>query len=61
MGIDLGLRLGGVLFEHVLLGGLQHAIQPPQHGERQDDLAVVGLPVITRSRSATDQMKDDNA
>ncbi len=29
--------------EHGLLGGLEHAVQPTQHGERQDHSAVLGL------------------
>jgi hypothetical protein len=32
--------------EHLRLGLLQDAIQAPQDGERQDDLAVVGLLVV---------------
>ncbi len=36
------LRLG----QHLRLGGGQHAVQAPQHGERQDDAAVFGLLVI---------------
>ena len=34
------------LRQHGGLGGFQHAIEPPQHGERQDDLAVFGLLVV---------------
>src|SRR5579862_9433380 len=36
----------GQFRQHRGLGGLQHAVQPSQHGERQDDLAVLGLLVV---------------
>ena len=36
----------GVPVEHRLLGRLQHAVQAAQHGQRQDDLAVLGLLVV---------------
>jgi hypothetical protein len=37
------------------------AIQTPQNGEGQDDLAIIGLLVVAPQRSATDQIKDDSA
>ena len=39
--------------QHGGLGGLQHAVQPAQDGEGEDDFAVVGLLVI-----ATQQVSD---
>ena len=36
----------GDLVEHLLLRRLEHAVEPPQHGERQDHLAVLGLLVV---------------
>ena len=44
--VQPGLLPGRVLGQHGGLGGLQHAIQPPQDGEGQDDLAVLGLLVV---------------
>ena len=38
---DLAVLQRGVLFQHLGLGRLQDAIQAPQHGERQDDAAVL--------------------
>ena len=46
LGIEPGLLLVGELRQHGRLGRLQHAIEPAQHGEGQDDLAVVGLLVV---------------
>ena len=46
LGIQAGLRPDRQLVQHGLLGGLQHAVQATEHGERQDDLAVVGLLVV---------------
>ncbi len=41
------LRLPGRQFcQHSVLGRPQHAIEAAQHGERQNDLAVVGLLVV---------------
>ena len=45
-GIHLGLLAFGQFGKHGGLGGFQHAIEPAQHGERQDDLAVFGLLVV---------------
>ena len=45
-GIHFGLLPFRQLGQHGRLGGFQHAVQPPQHGERQDDFAVFGLLVI---------------
>ena len=46
LGIELGLGALGQLRQHAPFGRLQDAIQAPQHGEGQDDLAVVGLLVV---------------
>ena len=46
LGIQPGLLALRQLGQHGGLGGLQHAVEPPQHGERQDDLAVFGLLVV---------------
>ena len=45
-GIEALGFLGGLFGKHGGLGGGQHAIQAPQHGEGQDDLAVVMRLVI---------------
>src|SRR5690606_2291068 len=42
-----------VLGQHLGLGRRQYAVQAAQHGERQDDLAVLGLLVI-----AAEQVRD---
>ena len=31
----------GLTLKHVLLGGFEHAVQPPQHRQRQDDILVL--------------------
>ena len=36
-----------MLGRRLRLGGLEHAFEPAQEGERQDDLAVVGALVVT--------------
>jgi hypothetical protein len=41
MGIERFPQEGGMLFQHLGLGRLQDAIQAPEHGERQDDSAVL--------------------
>jgi hypothetical protein len=46
LGVEPGLGLVGELGQHRRLGRLQHAVQTPQHRERQDHLAVVRLPVV---------------
>src|SRR5690606_19953316 len=40
-------------FQHLVLGGGEHALQAAQHREREDHLAVVGLLVV-----ATQQVRD---
>jgi hypothetical protein len=45
--VQPGLLLLDVFGEHRSLGRLQDAVQAAQHGERQDDLAVVGLLIVT--------------
>ena len=52
----LTVAMLGVLGEHLRLGRLQHAVEAAEHDQRQDHLAVLGLLVVPRSRSATDQM-----
>ena len=44
--VEPGLLLVRQLRQHRRLGRLKHAIEPAQHREGQDDLAVVGLLVI---------------
>ena len=44
--------MGRMLIEHGLFRRGEDAVQSPQNGEREDDLAVLGLLVV-----ATDQMK----
>ena len=46
LGIDLCLLSSGQLGQHCGLGLLEHAVEPSQHGERQDHLAVLGLLVV---------------
>ena len=36
----------GGLVEDLLLGGLEHAVEAPQHGEGEDDAPVLGLLVV---------------
>ena len=38
----LAVLQGGVFFQHLGFGRLQDAIQPAQHGERQNDTTVLG-------------------
>ncbi len=47
--VDVHAFLGPlrVLRDHRVLGRLEDAVQPPQEGEGEDDLAVVGLLVVT--------------
>ena len=46
----LGVDPDGLTFlflgQHGFLGGLQHAVQPPQHREGQDHATVLGLLVV---------------
>ena len=44
--MDAETQAGVMLRQHLRLGRGQHTVQSAQHGERQDDLAVVGLLVI---------------
>ncbi|OQB95809.1 MAG: hypothetical protein BWX86_01072 [Verrucomicrobia bacterium ADurb.Bin122] len=46
LGVESGGLALGELGEHGGFGRLQHAVEPAQHGEREDDLAVVRLLVI---------------
>ena len=46
LGVHAGLLALGQFGEHGGLGGLQHAIETAEDGERQDDLAVFGLLVV---------------
>jgi hypothetical protein len=43
---DLATLQALVSGQHLLPGGIEHAIEAPEHGEWQDDLAVVRLLVI---------------
>jgi len=45
--IQAGLGALVQLGQHFGLGRRKHAVQTPQHGERQDDLAVFRLLVVT--------------
>jgi hypothetical protein len=45
-GIHLGSSAFGQFRQHGGLGGFQHAIEPTQHGKRQDDLAMFRLLAI---------------
>ncbi|HLL02270.1 MAG TPA: hypothetical protein VK539_16910 [Myxococcaceae bacterium] len=47
LGVELGLLAQLLLCEDGGLGGFEHAVEPAQHGKRQDDLAVFGLLVVT--------------
>ena len=47
LGVQPGLGARRMLGQHRRLGGLQHAVQPAQHGEGQDDAAVFALLVVT--------------
>src|SRR5690606_31519192 len=51
--VDSGLGPLLVFGQHLGLGRRQYAVQAAQHGERQDDLAVLGLLVI-----AAEQVRD---
>ena len=44
--VDACFLAGGQLGQHGGFGGLEHAVQAAQHGEGQDDFAVVGLLVV---------------
>ena len=46
LGVQPGLLARGQLGEHGGLGGFEHAVEAAQDGERQDDLAVLGLLVV---------------
>ena len=53
LGIQPRFLPDGQFGEYRRLGGFEHAVQPAQHGERQDHLAVRGLLVV-----ATQQVGD---
>ncbi len=36
----------GVALDDLGLGGVEDTVEPPQHGQRQDDLPVLGLLVV---------------
>ena len=59
LGVHASLLSLRQLGEDGCLGGLQDAVEPAEDGEWQDDPAVLGLLVVPRSRSATDQMKEE--
>ena len=44
--VQAGGFAGGFLSQHLGLGGLQHTVQPAQHGKRQDHLAILALLVV---------------
>ena len=46
LGVDALLFFVGQLGQHGGLGRFEHAVEAAQHGEGQDDLAVVGLLVV---------------
>jgi hypothetical protein len=46
LGVEPGLGRARLLGQHGGLGRLEHAVEAAQHGERQDDLAVLGLLVV---------------
>ncbi len=50
LGVQPGLLLVRELRQHRRLGRLQHAIETAEHGEGQDDLAVVGLLVVAAQK-----------
>ena len=43
--------------QHLLPGGVENTVETPEHGERQDDLAVLRLLVIAPEQSAMPQIK----
>ena len=45
-GFSPAFSRGGQLGQHGGFGLLQHAIEPPQHGEWQDHFAIFGLLVV---------------
>jgi hypothetical protein len=50
LGIQSLLFSGGLFGQHRGLRWFQNAIQTPQHGERQDHLAIFGLLVVTAQK-----------
>jgi hypothetical protein len=46
LGVQARLLPLRLLREHLLLRGLEHAVEAPEHRERQDHLAVLGLLVV---------------
>ena len=55
--LDLAVLETPELGQHLVLGRLQHTVQPPQDRQRQHDILVLVRSYGPRSRSATDQMK----
>ena len=50
----LGLGLDGpVFFEHLRLGRREQAIEPPQHRQRQNDLAIL-VPLVRSAEQVAD-------
>ncbi len=47
LGIDLRRLALRLLGQHGRLGGLEHAVEPAQHGEWQNDPPILGLLVIS--------------
>jgi hypothetical protein len=45
--VQLLFLLGGELGKHLQFGRFKDAIESPEHRKRQDDLAIVGLLVVT--------------
>jgi len=50
IGVQARFLTQSLFCQHLGLGGLQHAVQPAQHGKGQDDLAVFGLFVVTTKK-----------
>ena len=50
VGIQARLCLGIELLQHRKLGRVQHAVQPPQHGEGEGDAAVLALLAVAAKK-----------
>src|SRR5262249_43979927 len=48
--VQLLFFLGGELGKHLRLGRFKDAIETPEHRKGQDDLAIVGLLVVTAQK-----------
>ena len=58
---DAGLVERGLHVEHGLLGRLEHRVEPPQHGHRQDHVAVLAAHIEVAEhvvRDAPDEVGD---